>query len=58
MQIHGNSVMIRLLGTCIEILQNYGMQFVFLDGVRGRDQGFQDLGEKHQTIFTLQNQGP
>lgn len=50
MQHHGNSVMIRLLGTCVEILQGYGMQHVFLDGVRGGDQGFQDLGEKIRMI--------
>lgn len=37
--------MIRLLGTCIEQLGSYGMQEVFLDGMRGGDQGFEDLGK-------------
>lgn len=44
LQRHKNSLMIRLLGTCIEKLQNDGMQQIFLDGVRGVDQGFEDLG--------------
>ncbi|KAF3021519.1 hypothetical protein E8E14_012171 [Neopestalotiopsis sp. 37M] len=43
-QRYRNSIMIRLLGTCIEQLDSYGMQEVFLDGMRGGDQGFEDLG--------------
>lgn len=39
-----DSVMIRLLGTCVQVLKDYGMRQVFLDGVKGGDEGFQDLG--------------
>ncbi|KAM0813523.1 hypothetical protein AB5N19_13517 [Seiridium cardinale] len=51
LQRNRNSVMIRLLGTCIELLQSYGMQEVFLDGVRGGDQGFQDLGFRKWALY-------
>ncbi|KAI1876375.1 hypothetical protein JX265_003901 [Neoarthrinium moseri] len=44
LQNHRNSVMIRLLGCCVEILQELGMQQVFLDGMKGGDEGFQNLG--------------
>lgn len=50
-QRHRNSVMIRLLGTCIEQLGSYGMQEVFLDGIKGGDQGFEDLGESTLHYF-------
>ncbi|ETS80561.1 hypothetical protein PFICI_08090 [Pestalotiopsis fici W106-1] len=43
-QRYRNSVMIRLLGTCIEQLSSYGMQEVFLDGMRSGGRGFEDLG--------------
>ncbi|KAH8663964.1 hypothetical protein BX600DRAFT_381227 [Xylariales sp. PMI_506] len=43
-QDHRNSVMIRLLDTCIQMLRDRGMQHALLDGVRGGDEGFQNLG--------------
>ncbi|KAH6655270.1 hypothetical protein BKA67DRAFT_657221 [Truncatella angustata] len=51
LQKHRNSVMIRLLGTCIEYLQSCGMNEVFIDGVRGGDQGFQDLGFRKWAVY-------
>ncbi|KAI0124259.1 hypothetical protein BJ170DRAFT_686623 [Xylariales sp. AK1849] len=41
---HRDSVMIRLLGTCVKLLQSNGMQHVLLDGVKGGNEGFQNLG--------------
>lgn len=39
-----DSVMIRLLDTCIRLLQDQGMRHVFLDGIKGGDEGFQAMG--------------
>lgn len=37
--------MIRLLDACIRFLAEKGMRRLFIDGVRGGDEGFQSLGE-------------
>ncbi|ROT43226.1 hypothetical protein SODALDRAFT_34033 [Sodiomyces alkalinus F11] len=39
-----DSIMVRLLDTCIKLLSHKGMKRMFLDGVRGGDEGFQSLG--------------
>lgn len=37
--------MIRLLDTCIRRLAEQGMNKLFIDGVKGGDDGFQSMGE-------------
>ncbi|KAJ2987733.1 hypothetical protein NUW58_g4340 [Xylaria curta] len=39
-----DTVMIRLLDTCITVLRERGMQRVYLDAIRGGDEGFQSMG--------------
>jgi len=39
-----DSVMIRLLDTCVKLLAEQGMRHMFIDGVRGGDAGFRSLG--------------
>lgn len=36
--------MIRLLGACIGVLQEQGMRKLFIDAVKGGDDGFQAIG--------------
>ena len=38
--------MIRLLDSCIRILAAQGMRKLFVDAIKGGDQGFQELGEQ------------
>ena len=37
--------MFRLLNTCIRSLDVHGMRRVFLDGMKGGQEGFQSIGE-------------
>ncbi|KAI8633172.1 hypothetical protein F5Y19DRAFT_292328 [Xylariaceae sp. FL1651] len=39
-----DTVMIRLLDTCIAALRDQGMQRVYLDAIKGGDEGFQSMG--------------
>ncbi|KAL2760484.1 hypothetical protein ACRALDRAFT_2024454 [Sodiomyces alcalophilus JCM 7366] len=39
-----DSIMVRLLDTCVKLLSHKGMKRMFLDGMRGGDEGFQSLG--------------
>jgi hypothetical protein len=38
--------MIRLLDSCIRLLKEQGMTKLFIDAVRGGDEGFQSMGEQ------------
>ena len=38
--------MIRLLDSCIRILAGQGMQGMFIDAIRGGDEGFQSMGKQ------------
>lgn len=40
-----DSVMIRLLDTCVKLLAEQGMRQLFIDGMKGGDDGFQSLGK-------------
>jgi hypothetical protein len=40
-----DTVMIRLLDACITVLRDQGMQRVYLDAIKGGDEGFQSMGE-------------
>ncbi|KAL2162667.1 hypothetical protein VTH06DRAFT_6503 [Thermothelomyces fergusii] len=40
-----NAVMIRLLDSCIRLLAEQGMSKLFIDAVKGGDQGFQSMGK-------------
>lgn len=40
-----DTVMIRLLDTCIAVLREQGMQRIYLDAIKGGDEGFQSMGE-------------
>lgn len=45
-----DSVMIRLLDACIHVLSEQGMNIMFVDAVKGGDEGFQSMGEyPHKT---------
>ncbi|KAK4451881.1 hypothetical protein QBC34DRAFT_447338 [Podospora aff. communis PSN243] len=44
MAIPGSTIMIRLLDSCIRTLASYGMRSLFIDAVKGGDQGFKELG--------------
>ena len=52
--------MFRLLNTCIRSLDVHGMQRVFLDGMRGGQEGFQSIGEscepKRSSIALIRQQ--
>lgn len=37
--------MIRLLDSCIRILSEQGMRKLFIDAVKGGDEGFQSMGK-------------
>ncbi|KAI1117323.1 hypothetical protein F5Y14DRAFT_439427 [Nemania sp. NC0429] len=39
-----DTVMIRLLDACIAVLRNQGMQRIYLDAIKGGDEGFQSMG--------------
>jgi hypothetical protein len=39
-----DTVMIRLLDTCITVLRDLGMQHVYLDAIKGGEEGFQSMG--------------
>ncbi|KAK4234588.1 hypothetical protein C8A03DRAFT_47119 [Achaetomium macrosporum] len=39
-----DSVMIRLLDTCIRVLKDAETNWLFIDGIRGEDDGFSELG--------------
>ncbi|KAK0720837.1 hypothetical protein B0H67DRAFT_600210 [Lasiosphaeris hirsuta] len=39
-----NTIMVRLLDSCIRLLESQGMTSLLIDAVKGGDQGFQDLG--------------
>ncbi|KAK1760497.1 hypothetical protein QBC47DRAFT_419271 [Echria macrotheca] len=39
-----STIMIRLLDSCIGLLAKHGMRKLFVDAMRGGDQGFQELG--------------
>ncbi|KAI1365358.1 hypothetical protein F5Y08DRAFT_352839 [Xylaria arbuscula] len=39
-----DTVMIRLLDTCITVLREQGMQRIYLDAIKGGDEGFQSMG--------------
>jgi len=40
-----STVMIRLLDSCIRTLAGHGMRKLYVDAIRGGDQGFQELGK-------------
>lgn len=40
-----DTIMIRLLDACITVLRDQGMQRVYLDAIKGGDEGFQSMGE-------------
>jgi len=40
-----DTVMIRLLDACIAALRQKGMQRIYLDAIRGGEEGFQSMGE-------------
>ncbi|RWA09962.1 hypothetical protein EKO27_g5136 [Xylaria grammica] len=40
-----DTIMIRLLDACIAVLREHGMQRVYLDAIKGGDEGFQSMGE-------------
>ncbi|KAI1310088.1 hypothetical protein F5Y03DRAFT_382788 [Xylaria venustula] len=40
-----DTIMIRLLDACITVLREQGMQRVYLDAIKGGDEGFQSMGE-------------
>ncbi|KAI0457874.1 hypothetical protein F5B21DRAFT_54500 [Xylaria acuta] len=39
-----DTIMIRLLDACITVLRDQGMQRVYLDAIKGGDEGFQSMG--------------
>ncbi|GAP87625.1 putative glycoside hydrolase family 3 [Rosellinia necatrix] len=39
-----DTVMIRLLDACIAVLRDHGMRRVYLDAIKGGDEGFQSMG--------------
>lgn len=41
-----DGIMIRLLDACVKTLSEQGMQRVFVDAIRGGDQGFQSTGRR------------
>lgn len=41
--------MIRLLDACIATLKGRGLQRVYLDAIKGGDEGFQSMGEQFLT---------
>jgi hypothetical protein len=41
-----DTVMIRLLDACIAVLRDQGMQRIYLDAIKGGDEGFQSMGEQ------------
>lgn len=40
-----DTIMIRLLDSSIRILSDHGMKGMFIDAVKGGDEGFQSMGE-------------
>ncbi len=38
--------MIRLLDSCIRVLSEQGMRKLFIDAVKGGDEGFQSMGKQ------------
>lgn len=48
-----DSVMIRLLDTCVKLLADRGMQQMFIDGVKGGNAGFQSLGKQNLRILRV-----
>ncbi|KAK5654857.1 hypothetical protein OQA88_6893 [Cercophora sp. LCS_1] len=44
MAIPGSTIMIRMLDSCIRALATNGMRKLFIDAMKGGDQGFQELG--------------
>lgn len=41
-----DTVMIRLLDACITVLREQGMKRIYLDAIKGGDEGFQSMGEQ------------
>ncbi|KAK3327685.1 hypothetical protein B0T19DRAFT_441641 [Cercophora scortea] len=39
-----DTIMIRLLDSCIRLLSGYGMKSMFIDAIKGGDDGFQSMG--------------
>lgn len=44
MAIPMSTIIIRLFDSCIRLLANQGVKQLFVDAVRGGDQGFPELG--------------
>ncbi|KAI0434670.1 hypothetical protein F5Y09DRAFT_214972 [Xylaria sp. FL1042] len=44
MTISKDTIMIRLLDACIAVLREQGMQRIYLDAIKGGDEGFQSMG--------------
>ena len=43
--------MIRLLDSCIRILEGQGMRGMFIDAVKGGDEGFKSMGESSRPVL-------
>lgn len=55
MAIPASTIMIRMLDSCIRMLATNGMRKLFIDAVKGGDQGFLGLGKwlKHSGSLAL-----